>query len=304
MVSENAKISIITATYNRAVYLPRLYQSILEQKYNHLEWIVVDDGSNDNTKEVIETLKKEDKIYIEYIKKENGGKHTAINKGIDKAESDLVLIVDSDDILAEDSLNKINNIWKDIREKEHIVGIGGIKSYLDKSIVGDKIPTHTYIDASMIDITYKYNILGDKSIIFRTGVLKENKFPEIKDEKFLTEAVIYNRITNDINKIRWINEVLMRVEYLDDGLTKKYDEIMSKNWKGTSLYYEELLKLNIDINIKNEIITEYLKYSYVNKEFISILKKYRSINIKYKLLGLKKGLILLIKIKVKKVLRR
>lgn len=306
MNKEN-KINIITATYNRGEYLKNIYKSICEQKYSNIQWVIVDDGSEDNTEEVVNKYISEGIIDIKYIKKENGGKHTALNVAIDKVEEGLVFIVDSDDILSKNSLEKINTLWSNINKKEYnynIIGIGGLKGYINNNvIIGDKIPCDNFLDDTLLGLTYNYKVLGDKSIIFDYEVLKNYRFPEFKGEKFLTEAVVYNRIMNEKNKLRWVNEIFTLCEYLYDGLTKKYDEIMSENWNGTKLYFEELLNLNIGNDNKRDIIKNYLRYGYINNEFNSITKKYKLKGIP-KLNALKEGIILSNKIKVKKLLRR
>lgn len=301
------KINIVTATYNRGVYLKNIYKSICEQQYVNMQWIVVDDGSEDNTEKVVNKYIEEGSINIKYIKKENGGKHTALNLALDKVEEGLVFIVDSDDILSKNSLDKINMLWNSIGEKKYdynIIGIGGVKGYIhNNDIIGDKIPCDNFLDDTLLNLTYNKKVLGDKALIFDYQILKNYKFPEFEGEKFLTEAVVYNRIINEKNKLRWSNEIFVLCEYLDDGLTKKYDEIMSENWNGTKLYFEELLNLNIDSDNKNNILKNYLRYGYVNNEFKSIAKKYKLEGIP-KLNALKEGIILSNKIKVKKLLRR
>ena len=101
-------ITVLTPTFNRASLLPRLYKSLCKQTYRDFEWLVIDDGSSDHTKEILDQFVKENKISIRYYYKTNGGKHTAINLGLDVAKGEIFFIADSDDVLLPDSLSIVN----------------------------------------------------------------------------------------------------------------------------------------------------------------------------------------------------
>ena len=96
-------ITIFTPTYNRKKELERLYESLLNQDYDDFEWLIVDDGSIDDTEKYVNSLIKKNEIKIKYFKKENGGKPSAYNKGLDLASGNIFLAIDSDDVFKENS---------------------------------------------------------------------------------------------------------------------------------------------------------------------------------------------------------
>ena len=125
-------ITLFTPTYNRVHLLSRLYNSILMQDVIDVEWLIVDDGSIDDTEALIENFQKESIINISYYKKSNGGKHTAINFGLQNAKGELFFIIDSDDVLAENALKNIKIHYQSIKNNNNICGIVGLSQYIDK----------------------------------------------------------------------------------------------------------------------------------------------------------------------------
>lgn len=256
-------ITICTPTYNRARLLRRLYDSLKDQSFKDFEWIIVDDGSNDNTTEVVNSFIKEDLINIKYIKKKNGGKHTALNLGIDNAKGELFWIVDSDDYILEDSLQYIWDKWNEIEKKNDFAGLSGLRGYSNESIIGTTI-NQEYIDCDTLSYRYKYRVLGDKSEVYKTDILKKFKFPEFNGEKYLTEAVVWNRIANENLKLRFFSKVIYVCEYLEGGLTNTSDKNIMESWHGTTLYYKELLSYK-QVPTKDKILNgarAYLHYCY------------------------------------------
>ena len=256
-------ITVCTPTYNRAHLLNKLYTSLKKQNYNSFQWIIVDDGSTDDTEAIVNEFIKENNINIRYIKKKNGGKHTALNIGIDNAEGELFWIVDSDDYIIDDALKYIWNKWCELKDKKDFAGLSALRGYENKKVIGTTV-NEEYIDADVLTYRYKYRVLGDKSEVYRTDILKKYKFPEYREEKFLTEAVVWNRIANDGYKIRWFNKVIYICEYLEGGLTNTSDKNIMDSWQGTTLYYKELLRYK-QVPLKDKILNgarAYLHYCY------------------------------------------
>lgn len=256
-------ITVCTPTFNRANLLEKLYVSLKKQNFKSFEWLIVDDGSSDNTEEVVNNFIREDLINIRYIKKKNGGKHTALNVGIDKAQGELFWIVDSDDYIVEDALKYIWNKWNEIENKNEFAGLSGLRGYTDGSIIGTK-GDNEYIDTDALSYRYKYRILGDKAEVYRTDILRKFKFPEFKGERYVTEAVVWNRIANENLKLRFFNKVTYICEYLEGGLTNTSDKNIMESWKGTTLYYKELLSYK-QVPLKDKILNgarAYLHYCY------------------------------------------
>ena len=211
-------ITLFTPTYNRAHLLSRLYNSILMQDVIDVEWLIVDDGSIDDTEALIENFKKESIINIRYYKKSNGGKHTAINFGLQYAKGELFFIIDSDDVLAENALKIIKTHYQSIKNNDKICGIVGLSQYIDKQeIVGDYFLKNDW-EVSFADIYLKYHLKGDKSVAFKTEVLQQYPFPEEQGVRFVFEAVVWHEMSKKY-KVLAINEVIQKKEYLQDGLT-------------------------------------------------------------------------------------
>lgn len=212
------KITVFTPTYNRAYIINNLYESLKKQTIKDFEWIIVDDGSEDNTTEIVEMFKKEGIIDIKYIKKQNGGKHTALNKGIENANGELFLTIDSDDILIENGLEILIDKWDCIKSKEDTCGIMALYSYKNGECVGSKFPKEK-LRASYTELYNKYGVSGDKGIAFKTDILKKYKYPEYEGVKFITENVVWHQISHEY-KFDTINEPIAIIEYLEDGYTK------------------------------------------------------------------------------------
>lgn len=217
MTSPN--ITIFTPTYNRRQLIERLYQSLLSQTQKNFEWLVIDDGSTDNTENYFtDLLAKQQPFPIRYIRQENGGKHRAINKGVQNANGELFFIVDSDDYLTENAIEKINQWVATLDNSHKWAGIAGLKGYSKDSVVGQHSRV-SYVDAKNSE-RRKYNLLGDKAEVYFTKVLKKYPFPEIPGEKFISEEIVWNAIARGDYYLRWFSEIIYICDYLDDGLTK------------------------------------------------------------------------------------
>jgi glycosyltransferase involved in cell wall biosynthesis len=211
-------ITIFTPTYNRAHLLERLYKNLCEQEYQNFEWLIIDDGSTDNTKEIIENYKKEGKLNIQYFYKENGGKHTAINFGLEKAQSDIFFLLDSDDFLEKSATKVVAEKWDVIRNTPSLCGIVGLSKFLNKEVRTDAFPEDDWV-VSFTDIYFKYKILGDKPVAFKTSVMKQFPFPENQGIHFVFEAVSWHEMAKKYNVLA-VNDLLQYKEYTEDGITR------------------------------------------------------------------------------------
>ena len=214
------RFTVFTPAYNRAHTLTRLYESLKRQSLKDFEWLVVDDGSTDNTEELIQSFIDEKPFFeINYIKTENGGKHRAINRGMPYARGELTFLLDSDDWLTDDSLEIIDTEEKKIldEKKDGFVSISGLKLYSNGTPIGKTF------EGDHIEITYlergRNGISGDKGEVFYTDILKKYPFPEFEGEKFATERLVWNEMAKDGYKIRYFNKPVQYCEYLEDGLT-------------------------------------------------------------------------------------
>lgn len=236
------RITIFTPTYNRAYILDELYQSLCKQNSQDFEWLIVDDGSKDNTKNLVESFIKENRISIKYFFQKNGGKHRAINKGVEKAEGELFFIVDSDDSLTTDSIESILISWDALADKTQYSGLCFRKKYINTDLtIGKKFPYHEF-DSNSLDMEFKLKIAGDMALIYKTTVLKQYHFPEIIGENFVPEGLVWLKIAHSGLFLRCIDKAIYRCEYLPDGLTKNFSSNLKRNPKGFMLYYKSLFK--------------------------------------------------------------
>ncbi|MGN5534843.1 glycosyltransferase family 2 protein [Acinetobacter sp. Lyrl_1] len=266
-------ISIVTATYNRAHLLPRLYESLKSQKSLNFEWIVVDDGSVDDTEKFIMTVKAEKLIEISYIKKNNGGKHTALNIGIEAARYDYIFFVDSDDILPENSIYIISNKIKEIINRPdytRLAGICGLKSDFNGKVVGNNLTKD--IVCSYLDFRYKYNIIGDKAEVFKKKILLDYKFPVYKREKFCPEALIWNRISTKYNML-FFNDIIYCCEYQEEGLSHNSINIRKNSPNSTLLYYYEFINYNLSFYHNFRALLNFWRFYYLSKTDDKFLNK-------------------------------
>lgn len=238
-------VSVLTATYNRGYILPELYDSLLRQSCKEFSWVIVDDGSSDNTCELVKKwiAAENNGFDITYYRKENGGKHTAINLALQHIDTEYTFLVDSDDKLTPDAIEKVKRWVATIQGDDSFAGVSGLRGYTESSRIGDypdKIKHGGYVDASNLERA-KYHLKGDKAEVYRTAILKKYPFPEFKGEKFLAETVVWDKIAIDGYKIRWFNDIIYTGNYLQDGLTQKIDEMLYQNPQG----YCELIRVRL-----------------------------------------------------------
>jgi len=213
-------ITVFTPTYNRKDLIDRLYQSLLQQTQKNFEWLIVDDGSSDGTENYFANLlSAKSPFQIRYIKQDNGGKHRAINNGVNNALGKLFFIVDSDDYLTPDAIEKVNQWVKTLDDSHKWAGISGLKGFSKDRVVGQRHKECRFVDAKNSE-RRKYKLLGDKAEVYFTDVLKAHPFPEINGEKFISEEIVWNAIARDGYYLRWFNEIIYICDYLEGGLTK------------------------------------------------------------------------------------
>ena len=229
-------ITIFTPIYNRAYIVDKLYQSLINQTSYNFEWLIVDDGSTDHIIELIAKWSKETQLFdIRFYQQQNGGKHRAINYGVKLAEYDAFFIVDSDDYLEEDAVDTILKYWNEIKTDDRIAGISGLRRYDNGEVVGGVPRFREFVDGTNLERSI-WGLSGDKAEVYKTKLLRKYPFPEYSNEKFITEAVVWNRIAYEGYKIRWINKSFIICEYLSDGLTAKGKQLFIDNPKGWAHY--------------------------------------------------------------------
>ena len=244
-------ITILTPAYNRASLLPRLFDSLLRQTFKDFEWIVVDDGSTDNTHEVLASIKERcgDAFPMTCLYKENGGKHMAINMGVTRAQGELFFIVDSDDMLPPNALAIVAEEWRPISGDSNFGGIAGLDIAMDtREVIGSGLPQE-HIDCNAIDIRYRHHVTGDMKEVFRTEVLREFPFPEFAGERFCPEQLVWFRMARRY-RLRYINKPIYIADYQPDGITAGITRARMRNPSASMLTYAELTECPVPFLVK------------------------------------------------------
>lgn len=252
-------ITVFTPTYNRAHLLERVYNSLEAQTSKDFEWIVVDDGSADNTEDVIAKFQAKATFPIRFYQQPNGGKHRAVNRGVEEALGELFFIVDADDWLPVNAIEWVKNTYEGIKDDGSFAGVCGLDSSAEGKIVGSWLPQNI-IDCNAFDICYKYHVKGDLKEVFRTAVLKEIPFPEFDGEKFCPEALPWNRIAKKY-KLRYVNEPIYYCEYQNDGLTANIMKVRHFSPLASMTTYAELYHAPIPLRLKIKAAINYWRFT-------------------------------------------
>lgn len=252
-------ITVFTPTYNRAILLPRLYESLCAQSYKDFEWVVVDDGSVDGTEALLNEWVAAGILTIHYFKQLNGGKHRAINQGVRMATGDLFFIVDSDDFLPKNALENVIQRYATVSNDATVAGVAGRRMYDTGAVVGNS--TFTELLSNSIAIRYEHRVTGDLVEVFRTAVLREFPFPEFPNEKFCPEALVWNRIAQWYTLL-FFNEGIYNTEYLEGGLTSNIVRIRMQSPRSSMLCYSELSQQSIPLLQKMKAVLNFWRFSF------------------------------------------
>ena len=242
------KITVITPTYNRLHTLPKLYESLKKQTYQKFEWLVVNDGSKDGTEGWLDQIYKDKdrKFEFQYYNNQNSGKQCSINFAVPKSSGNYIFIVDSDDYLVKDAIEKIMSWVLEIKDLPKFAGVSGIKANeKGMPIGGEPLYDKRYVDATNLE-REKFNLSADMAEIYKKEILLKYPFYVWKGEKFVPEATVWDEIAADGYKIRWYRDIIYICEYLEDGLTKGSWDLLRKNPMGYAMLFNQQLKYTKD----------------------------------------------------------
>ena len=262
------KLSILTATYNRSNYLPKLYESIKENlKYKVTpEWIIVDDGSTDDTKNIVQSFIDENKVIIKYLYQKNSGKMSAINEAVKMATGDLIVDCDSDDCFTNNSFEIIEKNSEKFLQNEELYGLVFLKSEENGKISGKEFSQKEHI-TTMFDLYFKEDIGGEKIIVYNSKIRKQYSHQLEHNEKFITEARMYHKM-DEKYKLLAINEVIEQGSYIEDGYTKNINKTFKESPYGYYMYFKELLQKDmkgVKISKRLYAIKHYILFGYLTK---------------------------------------
>ena len=266
-------LTIFTPTYNRAHLLPKLFYSLQKQDLKNFEWLIVDDGSTDDTAQTIKEIQYEADFPITYIYQENQGKHVAINTAVKATSNDLFLIIDSDDEMIENSSEKILKILPSFLKNQSIAAICFPRySENEKKTKTNKKIEFDQVISDSIELKNEYGITGEFDYLFKTQILKQYPFPYFAGEKFIKESVIYKRIDRTYKNM-YVNQSIVKGEYLEDGLSSNFRKLLENNPKGSALAYLETVNdRRLNFEERKEAFKNYWYFENLSKEH-SILQR-------------------------------
>ncbi|MBX5468684.1 MAG: glycosyltransferase family 2 protein [Thermoleophilaceae bacterium] len=233
------EITVLTATYQRAELLPRLYESLRAQTFRGFEWIVIDDGSTDGTRELLERLARDAGFPLRVLVQENSGKHVAINRGVREARGRFCAIIDSDDWYKPHALERMLFRWNEIPagRRGSFANVEGLRVLPDETLAGDRFPAETY-DSTTFDLGFVEGIGGDTIGMYRTDVLREHPYPEDAG-RYVPDAFAWNRISQRYSS-RFVNEVWAYVDYQPDGMSNRSRRAWIDAAPGLLAYFRDI----------------------------------------------------------------
>ena len=261
-------LTIFTPTYNRAYCLNQVYYSLTAQPNQDFIWLIIDDGSTDNTKELVNSWISENNIEIQYHYQENQGMHGGHNAAYRLMETELNVCIDSDDFMPNDGVEKILKFWSAHRKSEY-AGIVGLDADKNGHVIGTKFPD-TLKEATLTDLYDKFKVKGDKKIVYRTDIVKKYPpYPIFEGEKFVPLGYLYQLIDQDY-KLLPLNEVLCIVEYLADGSSMNMLKQYRKHPQGFAFSRKSRMKLAKSFKNKFKNAVHYVSCSMFikNRRFI------------------------------------
>lgn len=229
-MKEKPIITVFTPTYNRIHTLSRTYKSLQHQNNHSFIWLIIDDGSTDNTSNVVKKWATEEKQFqIRYIYKENGGMHTAHNTAYQFIDTELSICIDSDDCLAEGAIDRIVEFWTKNNSNKY-AGIIGLDADFKGNIIGTEFPESLH--ETTLTGYYSSGGRGDKKIVYRTDIIRKYpKYPVFSGENYVGLNYLYLLIDQDY-KLLVLNEVLCNVDYQSDGSSATMLKQYKRNPKG------------------------------------------------------------------------
>ena len=242
-------LTVVTPTFNRAYILDKCYKSLKQQTNKSFIWMIIDDGSTDNTEELVNKWINESLIEIIYFKKSNNGKASALNMALDHVNTEYFVCLDSDDIFTNDAVEIALQELSKISDDKKVCGILALRNALNGEVLGGKrIPTNVHY-ATVMDITDKYNIRSEFIQFYKTSIITKYRFPVIQGEKFISPEYI----SMEINRKYLFNISQSKFcicEYLPDGLTQNKIKVIRDNPKGYTLVKRQSFELSVSFRAR------------------------------------------------------
>lgn len=263
-------ITVLTATYNRATLLPDLFASLCRQTDKNFAWLIVDDGSTDNTCDLVRRWQAEFCDFpIGYVRSENGGKNRAINLGVTRIMTPFTMIVDSDDYLTDDAVAFLSRAAYAVRSEVGIAGIAGLKGEKDGDLEVPELMDFTCcnnLERSRHQLQY------DACEVFKTHILREHPFTVWPGEKFVPEEVVWNQLALEGYRLRWYRKVTCVVRYQKDGLTKGSWKLFQENPMGYAMLFNHRLMLPGGRYRKVDCVMQFIACCFLGRQLPYLLQ--------------------------------
>jgi len=255
-------LTIFTPTFNRAYILPELYNDLLNQTNKDFTWLVIDDGSHDNTEELAQKWKKDSKINIEFFKQANGGKYTAINKSLELCSTGYYAIIDSDDRVTKNFVQVFFNNVDIANNSDQLLGICTPKHYSNSKHTCETYPKQNQ-SLFYNELKQKYNYHGETTVVLKMDIIKDFRFPVFPKEKFMSEVLIGNEF---FYKYRFlsINNHISSSTYLNDGLTFNMMSLVYKNPYATACVFKSYAHFKLKDGGSNSLIRHIKFHAWVS----------------------------------------
>ena len=259
-MSNPIRFTIAVPTYNRAQLLPRLLESIERQHRTDIEVIVVDDGSTDHTRQLIEGWSQRQLFPVAYHWQKNSGKQSAVNRAAMLAKGEFFVVPGSDDMLPDCALDAMEKYWRQIpgEDKDQFAGIMGLVEDLTGKVLGKPYPQSPY-DANQPIIIHDLQLGGERFGMIRTRVMQEFPCPVFPGEKYIRGSIVQWRLAT-CYKVRYVNEVFLLAEYQSAGLSADKFKQRILNPNGFRLYFQEIINLSHKVRNKPAKLKHYANY--------------------------------------------
>ena len=262
-------VTVLTPTYNRADLLKRCYASLKTQTCLDFEWLIIDDGSTDDTRNIIRPFLSETSFHVEYHGKQNGGKHTALNYSHEFIHGRYVIILDNDDTLTPDAIETIKRYWEKYEDNKKIWCLSFQRVQNDK-------PIQAFDEAETISNHIDFRILGNRPFdcaeVMRTEIFGSYSFPVFPNEKFIGEDCMWTTLAYGYDTV-YIDKGIYVCYYLPDGLTMSGRKFRLASPQGgmfrSNIYLDNRFPLKL--RLKHAVL--YDVFAYASKDIHGSMKK-------------------------------
>ena len=247
-------ITVFTPTYNREKTLPICYRSLVAQTSKNFIWQIIDDGSSDHTEDLVKGFIAENKVEIRYIKKQNGGKVSAINQSLEITDTELWVCLDSDDYFFPEAIETYERLYKEIKDDPAICGLFSVRSKADKTpMMGIDVPENIKIE-TQFHLRYQYKVPPEYVQVYKTSIVKQYRFPLFENEKYVPLSYMQDQIDQKY-KFYIFHVPTMVSEYQADGITKNQKKLVKNNPKGYTEFKRQqiILAPNFIYKLKSSI---------------------------------------------------